>query len=68
MFYLGLRCSRIVQLLSKYHDIQISKSTRKRRLEEYNLEKHQNVTIELLRTTIQREVRGPTASFGYRKM
>ena len=46
----------------------MSKSTRKRRLEEYNLEKHHNVTTELLRTIIQRVVRGPTASFGYRKM
>ena len=67
-FYLGLRYSRIVQLLSKYHDIQMSKSILKRRLTEYNLKKHDNVPVELLHTIIQREVRGPAASFGYRKM
>ena len=67
-FYLGLRYSRIVQVLSKYHDIQMSKSTLKRRLKEYNLKKHDNVPVELLHTIIQREVRGPAASFGYHKM
>ena len=67
-FYLGLRHSRIVQLLSKYHDIQMRKSTLKRRLKEYNLKKLDNVPIELLHTIIHREVRGPAASFGYRKM
>ena len=67
-FYLGLRFSRIVQLLSKYHEIQMSKSTHKRRLKENYLKKHDNVPIELLQTIIQREVRGPAASFGYRKM
>ena len=67
-FYLGLRYSMIVQLLSKYHDIKMSKSTLKRRLKEYNLKMHNNVPIELLHTIIQREVRGPATSFGYRKM
>ena len=67
-FYLGLRYSSIAQLLSKYYDIQMSKSTLKRRLKEYNLKKYDNVSIELLDTIIQREVRGPAASFGYRKM
>ena len=67
-FYLGLRYSRTVQLLSKYHDIQMSKSILKRRLTEYNLKKHDNVPVELLHTIIQREVRRPAASFGYRKM
>ena len=66
-FYLGLRYSMIVQLLSKYHDIKMSKSTLKRRLKEYNLKMH-NVPIELLHTIIQREVRGPATSFGYCKM
>ena len=70
-FYLGLRYIRIVQLLSKYKHtkhIQKSKSTLKRRLKEYNLKTHDNVPIELLHSNIQRKVRGPAASFGYRKM
>ena len=67
-FYLGLRYSMILQLLSKYHDIKMSKSTLKRRLKEYNLKKHNNVPIEFLHTIIQREVREPATSFGYRKM
>ena len=66
-FYLGLHYSRTAQLLLKYHDTQMSKSTLKRRLKEYNLKKH-NVPIELLHITIQREVRGPAASFRYGKI
>ena len=46
----------------------MSKNTLKRRLKEYNLEKHDNVPVELLHTIIQREVRGPAASFGYCKI
>ena len=67
-FYLGLRYSRIVQLLSKYHGIQMSKSILKRRLKEYNLKKHDNVPVELLHCIIQREVIGPAAFSGYRKI
>ena len=67
-FYLGLRYSRIVQLLSKYHDIKMSKITLKRRLKEYNLKKHDNVPVELLHTIARSEVRGPATCFGYREI
>ena len=46
----------------------MSKSTLKRSLKEYNLKKHDNVPVEILHTIIEREVRGPAASFGYCKM
>ena len=46
----------------------MSKNALKRRLKEYNLKKHDNVPVELIHTIVQREVRGPAASLGYRKM
>ena len=71
-FYLGLRYSRIVQLLSKYHDIQMSKNTLKISLKEYNFKKHDDVPVELLHIIIKRESEGvvlkPQKSVGWKSI
>lgn len=67
-FNLGLNYDTIVQFLSKYHGIEMCKRTLKRRLQKYDLKKHNNVSAVLLHAIIRQEIQGPASLFGYRRM
>jgi len=67
-FKLGLKYSAIVQFLKKYHAIEMSVRTLKRKLRGLGLKKYDDVSEQLLESVIRREIQGPPAFFGYRRM
>ena len=58
----------VVHVLDACHDIQISLRTLKRKLKTMKLTKSPNITDEVLRQIIKRELLGPSAGHGYRFM
>ena len=56
----------VVDVLDACHDIQISLRTLKRKLKTMQLTKSPNITDEAVRQIIKRELRGPSAGYGYR--
>ena len=64
----GFEYYAIVELLHRRHGINISLRTLKRRLQQYGLNKGQNVNDEALREVISREIQGIPSRLGYRGM
>ncbi|CAB4004242.1 Hypothetical predicted protein [Paramuricea clavata] len=68
-FLAGYRYETILCFLSKYHSINHSMSTLKRRLREYGLKRENAVDIDDndIVEAIQQELQGPSCLSGYRK-
>ena len=64
----GLRYKSIVLLLEKYHGIEVSIRTLKRRLNEYGVSRKIHTKDAVVRSIITRELIGPASQFGYRNM
>ena len=67
-FEAGFVYSSIVMLLSKYHGIQMSVRTLKRRLRGYGVDRSRNANDNVVRNIISKEVKGPSSLLGYRSM
>ena len=68
-FYCGYTYSCILQLMSKYHNINMSLSTLKRRLQSFNLARSRDaMDVDHVKEAIQKEMDGPGCLFGYRSM
>ena len=68
-FYCGFSYSCILQLMSKYHNINMSLSTLKRRLQSFNLARGRDaIDVDMIREAIRKEMDGPGCLFGYRSM
>ncbi|CAB4023316.1 Hypothetical predicted protein [Paramuricea clavata] len=68
-FYCGFTYSCILQLMSKYHNINMSLSTLKRRLQSFNLARSRDaIDVDQIRKAIRKEMDGPGCLFGYRFM
>ena len=69
-FLSGFAYEAILCLLNKYHGIEMSLSTLKRRLAEYNLRrrKQEDITLDQLTGVIRSELDGPGCLSGYRSM
>ena len=68
-FYCGFTYSCILQLMSKYHNINMSLSTLKRRLQSFNLARSRDaIDVDQIREAIRKEMDGPGCLFGYRSM
>ena len=68
-FEKGYHYEKIIIFLSKFHGINISLRTLKRRLQSYGLSrKGMNVDEELVRRRMQQELDGPGCLYGYRAM
>ena len=64
----GYTYKNIIRFLEKYHGIQYSLRTLKRRLCDMGLNKSRNVSIQRLTVVIEREISGPSSRIGYRNM
>lgn len=71
-FHKGLNNNEIILMLEKYHGIEISTRTLRRRLQDYGLKHHQRLDdhdLEYVKTVIEREIaNGPDSLNGYRTM
>lgn len=72
-FHKGLKNKEIVLMLEKYHGIEISIRTLKRRLQDFGLKRRQQFyddhDLEYVKTVIEREIaNGPDSLNGYRTM
>ena len=68
-FHSGFEYEAILQFLTKFHAIQMSMSTLKRRLKMFGLKrKSQEVNMNELTEIIRRELNGSGCLFGYRAM
>ena len=55
--------------MSKYHNINVSLSTLKRRLQSFNLARGRDaIDVDMIREAIRKEMDGPGCLFGYRSM
>ena len=69
-FYCGYTYSCILQFMSKFHNIDMSLSTLKRRLQMFNLGRRSKETIDInhIKEAIRKEMDGPGCLFGYRSI
>ena len=69
-FFSGYEYKTVISFLSKYHDINISLSTLKRRLDEYGLKRKNSDEFndENIAEIVQQELDGPGCVSGYRSM
>lgn len=69
-FNSGFEYKVIQQFLSKFHNIEMSMSTLKRRLKEFGLQRKHQEGINMNEATeiMRRELNGPGCMFGYRAM
>ena len=66
-FYCGYAYSCILQLMSKYHNINMSLSTLKCRLQSFNLARSRDaMDVDQVKEAIRKEMDGPGCLFGYR--
>ena len=68
-FYCGFTYSCMLQLMSKYHNIDMSLSTIKRRLKSFNLARSRDaIDVDQIREATRKEMGGSGCLFGYRSM
>ena len=69
-FYSGLEYEAILRLLKKFHNIEMSMSTLKRRLKELNLKRkdREGLNMNAITEIVKKELNGPGCMFGYRSM